>query len=259
MGIPHVLARAAAAACAATGAALAFAAPALADITVTPDQAVQGDAARLTFQVRNDGARTAITRVQVKLPADTPIAEVYPLSVSDWAPQTQTRKLATPIPGVHGLPQGDIVTSITWVNVNKGLPPGGSAELSLEMGPLPQIDKLVFTIEQTNSDRSVVRYTATGIAGSAADRPAPVVALRAPGPGAATHEQAHGGGAVDGEAQPAAAESADAGSGRSNAWWLAGAMLVIGLIAGLGIARQKRAAPAPETKEETREKVGADS
>lgn len=244
MGYPHVLARAAVVAGVAAGAALAFATPAVADITVTPEQAVQGTAARLTFRVTNDAARTAITRVRVKLPAEAPIAEVYPLSVSDWAPQMQTRSLATALPGVHGTQQSEITTVVTWIAVNKGLPPGGSAELSLEVGPLPQTDKLAFQIEQTNSDRSVVRYTADATATGAAERPAVVVRLRPPAAGESGHAPVHGG-APNGTQQQAAAPAPE--ESRSNAWWLAGAMLLIGVIAGLGIARQKRTPPAPES------------
>jgi uncharacterized protein YcnI len=252
MGFPHVqsrrrpgrAARAMLVAFAAVGAVLAFAGPAAAQIIVTPDQAVQGDAARLTFRVTNEAQRTTITKVEVRLPADAPIAEVYPMSVSDWAPRQVTRKLDRPLPSLHGPAQDEVVSMITWIAApGRGVRPGGTADLSLSVGPLPEVDRLVFQVLQTNSDGSVVRFTARPAAGAApGERPAPAVALRPAVAGEVTaHGTQHGAGTGAQVGAPPAGEGGD--SGRSNAWWLAGAMLLIGVIAGVGIARQRRPAP----------------
>src|SRR4051794_12301940 len=62
------------------------AAPAAADVAVTPTGAVQGGGADVTLSITNESPTASITAVEVQLPAETPIAEVYPLSVADWAP-----------------------------------------------------------------------------------------------------------------------------------------------------------------------------
>src|SRR5215831_6862246 len=81
------------------GAALALlvlASPAAASVTFLPSPTTQGDAADLTFRIKNDSSVASINRIEVRFPEDQPIAEVYPLSTDNWAPQITTRTLAEP-------------------------------------------------------------------------------------------------------------------------------------------------------------------
>lgn len=138
---------------AAAAALLGTAAPALADVTVTPASAPQGSGANLTFRITNTEP-AAITRIKLSLPDDTPIAEVYPLSVDDWAPLITNRKLQTPLATIHGgSPATETASAITWIAMpGRSLAPGKSADLSVAVGPLPTLSSMQFTLQATLAD-----------------------------------------------------------------------------------------------------------
>ncbi|MFC8845461.1 MULTISPECIES: YcnI family protein [unclassified Micromonospora] len=203
-----------------------------ADVTSAPEQARQGDPVRLEIVVPEErpGARTE--RIELRLPAAAPVGEAYPMSVAGWAPRITTRKLAEPIPGIHGTTMDAVTASVVWTRA-KGAP-AGPARLAVSMGPLPQADRMVFEVVQTYSDGTVVRWADP--AGGA--RPAPVLTLlpAASGHGGEAATGAHGGGPSDptaaGEAPtPAVALSDDDAAGDRR---LTDALLAAGLVAGLG-------------------------
>ncbi|MFG1844997.1 YcnI family protein [Micromonospora carbonacea] len=225
---------AASAAVAVVAATLGWAGTALAaDVTSTPEQARQGDPVRLEIVVPEErpGARTE--RIELRLPAAAPVGEAYPMSVTGWAPLITTRKLAEPIPGIHGTTMDTVTASVVWTRA-KGAP-AGPARLAVSMGPLPQAEKMVFEVVQTYSDGTVVRWADP--AGGA--RPAPVLTLlpaAAGGHGGDGAAGAHGGGPSDttaaGEAPtPAVALSDGAAAGDRG---MTDALLAAGLVAGLG-------------------------
>jgi len=135
---------------AAAGGVLLAAGPALADVTVTPPTAVQGGAENLTFHVPNAGTST-ITRVKLVIPDDTPVAELYPLSVDDWAPDITLRTLSTPLTSIHsGTPVTQVASAITWIAMpGKGIVPGQATDLSVSLGPLPGLSQMQFTLVPT--------------------------------------------------------------------------------------------------------------
>jgi Domain of unkown function (DUF1775) len=139
-------------AAAAAGVLLA-AGPALADIGVSPSTAAQTTGQNLTFTVPNPGA-CPVTRVVLTLPADTPVAEVYPLSVDDWAPQIIMRKLTTPLETIHGgAPATEATAQITWIAMpGKSIPTGKTAQLSIAIGPLPTVSRMQFQLTPSCAD-----------------------------------------------------------------------------------------------------------
>jgi hypothetical protein len=134
---------------------LGTAGPALADVTISPPSAPQGSGQNLHLAVKNTST-SPITKVKLVIPAETPVAEVFPLSVDDWAPQIEMTKLDTPLTSIHG---GDPVTqtaaSITWIAVNGPLAPGRSADLAVALGPLPTTSSMTFTVVPTYSSGKV--------------------------------------------------------------------------------------------------------
>jgi hypothetical protein len=138
---------------AATAGALAVAGPAMADVSVSPPSAPQTAGADLTFHVTNT-EQSAITRVKVSLPADTPIAEVYPLSSPNWAPDITQQKLSTPLTSIHdGTPVTEATKDITWIAIpGKSIAPGQSADLSVSLGPLPTLSQMQFIVVPTYAD-----------------------------------------------------------------------------------------------------------
>jgi uncharacterized protein YcnI len=224
--------------------AVGLAGPALADITVSPGEAVQGGATTLTFRIPNERPKAYTTKVEVALPDANPIAEVYPLSVPDWAPQLTTRELPQAISQVHGTLTSEVTSAITWIAVGQGaFKPGQPQELRVDMGPLPNISQLAFTVTQTYSDGTMVRWTGA----TPGKNPAPVLKLL-PGDGTTSHSghttdtgtaaAAPGGQAADTTATSTSSGSGIAGNGFALA--LAGAGLVAGLLIGVVVARGRR-------------------
>ncbi|MBQ1017109.1 DUF1775 domain-containing protein [Micromonospora sp. D93] len=202
------------------------------DVTTTPTEARQGDAVRLEFSVPEERAGTKTNQIEVRLPADAPIAEVYPMSVNGWAPRISSRTLDKPLAGIHSSGVTTVTTAVTWVRVGASDP--GPARLALSMGPMPQAERLTFEVVQTYADGTVVRW-----ADAAGAHRAPALTLLPAAPGAAG-PAAHGGHGAPAAGAPAAPNSgvdaappvraggADEESGNADG------MLAAGLLAGLG-------------------------
>jgi uncharacterized protein YcnI len=212
---------------------LAPATPASADVTVTPSTGEQGSALKLVFRVTEDRPAAHTTKVELRLPEATPVAEVYPISVPDWAPKMTMRTLDQPIRTLHGVGTRDVVASVTWIRVTApkvGREPAW--ELPISLGPLPAADRLVFTVIQTYSDGTVVNWadasTASGAppSGGPSSGPvthaAPVLALRPAEPGAGQPDA--------GYEQPV---SDLAGEGSSGGYSIFLSVVIAGVAAGL--------------------------
>ncbi|MET8041003.1 DUF1775 domain-containing protein [Micromonospora sp. NPDC005215] len=223
-----------------------------ADVTTTPTQARQGDAVRLEFTVPEERAGTKTNQIEVRLPVDAPIAEVYPMSVNGWAPRISSRTLDKPVAGIHSSGVSTVTTAVTWVRVGES--DSGPARLALSMGPMPQAERLTFEVVQTYADGTVVRW-----ADAAGPHRAPALTLLPAAPGAAgpAAHGAHGGPAAD---PPAAADSgvdapAAGAGGAGEESGSADGMLAAGLLAGLGggaaigwlVSRWRRRDPAEAT------------
>jgi hypothetical protein len=139
-----------------TAGVLSAAAPAAADVTASPPTATQGAASNETFRVVNDHPTAAMTKIKLVLPPATPVAEVYPLSVDDWAPTITNRPLNPPMQGVHGgSPLTEATASITWTAApGKALAPGKAADVMIAIGPLPETDQMAFEVQATYADGS---------------------------------------------------------------------------------------------------------
>ncbi|GII25483.1 DUF1775 domain-containing protein [Planosporangium mesophilum] len=201
-------------------AAVALASPAAADVTVTPSAAPRGGSAELAFQVPEERTGAYTTKVELVAPEATPIAEIYPLSVDGWAPSTTTRTLDQPVELIHGTRTTEVAAAITWSRVgDPPANPGRAVVLTIALGPMPQTDRIAFSLVQTYSDGEVVRW---------ADQPghrAPVVTL--------VDEGAVGGHEHDGDNAPAAAPATPEKS--DGMYGILGAGLLLGLAAGLGL------------------------
>ncbi|NES30364.1 DUF1775 domain-containing protein [Micromonospora terminaliae] len=204
-------------------------------VTTSPAQVHQGDAIELAVVLPEERAGSRTSRIELRMPTDAPIGEVYPLSVPDWAPSITTRTLDQPVAGIHSSELNQVTDAVTWIRM-----PGGStgpARLSLGMGPMPATDKLTFTVIQTYADGTVVRWADPP--GGA--HPAPTVALLPPPPGAAAHggpaaeapgHAGHGDPAAEAPAAAAPPRPADDGP---SADLLLGGGLLAGLAGGAAL------------------------
>ncbi|MFI6267161.1 DUF1775 domain-containing protein [Micromonospora sp. NPDC051006] len=239
-----------------------------AEVTTNPGQARQGDAVRLEFVVPEERPGTRTRQIEVRLPADAPIAEVYPMSVPGWAPRITSRTLDQPVAGIHSTGVTTVTTAVTWIRVDGA--PAGPARLALSMGPLPRTDRLTFPVIQTYADGTVVRWAdPTGahrapvltLLPAAAGAPAGHTGHGAANGGAANAEGGGAGPATDSDpagARGAADGAAGARAGNEAAGNAAGgnadALLAAGLLAGLGggaaigwlASRWRRRSPAAD-------------
>jgi len=127
--------------------------PALADVAVSPTSAVQGDAVDVDFKVTNTGDKPLGT-VTVTLPADSPVAEAYPLSNDDWAPKITTSKLTHELPSMMtDIPVDQATSAITWIAMpGLALKPGKTADLRVSLGPMPKLSSYRFVVTTKYSD-----------------------------------------------------------------------------------------------------------
>jgi hypothetical protein len=145
-----VLARRAGAIAVAAACGALIAAPAWADVAVSPAVAAQGTGQDFNFHVTNTGTQPIAT-IKLTLPADAPIAEAYPLSTDNWAPKITTRQLSTALPTIHtGIPTNEATGAITWIAMpGHLLAVGQSADLKISVGPLPTLSSMKFTVDTT--------------------------------------------------------------------------------------------------------------
>ena len=223
---------------------LAAASPAAAHVTVNPDQETQGGYARVAFRVPNESDAASTTKVEVFLPEKSPIASVSTMAVPGWTVAVTRGKPATPVKA-HGADVAEVVTKLTWTaSPAAAIKAGQFQEFPVSLGPLPEVDQLVFKSLQTYSDGTVVRWIEEPVAGGEEPQnPAPVLTLakaaadgvKGTPPPAVTVETAE----KVSEDDPAG--GAGLGVGLGAAGLLAGlAGLVLG---GLAFARTRRATP----------------
>jgi len=114
----------------------------------------------------------------VFLPEATSIGEVYPYSVSGWAPRVSTRRLDQPSKAASGIRTSEVITAVEW-NAARGKAPGPNTvvELSLSLNPVPAVD-LKFTVAVSYSDGTVARWgDASGAEEAGTQNPGPVIAV----------------------------------------------------------------------------------
>ncbi|WP_406077154.1 YcnI family protein [Micromonospora sp. NBC_00858] len=215
---------------------LGFAGPASAHVTVNPKEATQGGYARVAFRVPNESDTASTTKVEVVLPENAPVGSVSTMPVPGWTVAVEKRKVDPPIE-VHGSPITEAVAKLTWTATgDAGVKPGQFQEFPVSMGPLPQVNTMVFKTVQTYSDGNVSRWIEEPTPGAEEpEHPAPVLTLTAASPSAAAAPAAAGVAATDDD---------DDDEGEGAAVGLGAAGLVAGLaglvLGGLAFARTRR-------------------
>jgi hypothetical protein len=182
--------------------------PALADVAVSPTSAVQGDGVDVSFKVTNTGNKP-IGTVTVTLPADSPVAEAYPLSNDDWAPKITTTKLTHALPSMMtDIPVDQATSAVTWIAMpGLELQPGKSADLKVSLGPMPALSSYKFTVTAKYSD---------GTAGPAMT-PGTLALAPATAQQQAVIDQAHAGMAMGGQDATNGGTTADDPNAEENA------------------------------------------
>ena len=148
-----------------------------AHVSVTPSTAEQGSYAVLTFRVPNERPTSATTKLQVKLPDDTPFTFAAVQPVPGWTTTVEKAQLASPITS-HGETVTEAPSVITWSG--GAIQPGEFQEFSIQVGPLPDVDSIAFPAIQTYDDGEEVAWIQVPQAGQPEpERPAPQLTLTA--------------------------------------------------------------------------------
>jgi uncharacterized protein YcnI len=215
-----------------------LAAPAFAHVTVNPNSATQGGYTKLTFRVPNEKDAANTVALEVDLPQDTPIASVSVKPVPGWTAVTTKTTLATPIKS----DDGDItqaVTQIVWTaSPDAVIKPGQFQEFDVSVGPLPQVDQIVFKALQKYSDGETVRWIDEPKAGVDAQHPAPVLKLAK----ASTATDAPAS-SVSVNGAPAPPDTASGSDSTAKAALGVGIAALVIALAGVGLALLRRRNP----------------
>jgi uncharacterized protein YcnI len=153
---------------------------AAAHVTVTPTQATQGGYGTFTFKVPNESATANTIKIEIKIPADTPVPSVSYQPVPGWTATTTEAALPTPQTSDDGVLTKSVQTVTFTADSGTKIAPGQFQTFSLSMGPLPEVDSISFPTDQTYDDGSVVNWAdPTPEDGSEPEHPAPTVVLAA--------------------------------------------------------------------------------
>jgi uncharacterized protein YcnI len=231
----------------------ALAGPAAAHVTVSADDPSKGAPDTvLTFRVPNEEDAATTVKVQIKLPAKTPIASVKPQTPPGWTVSTTPVTFDPPITTDDGtLTEGVGSVTFTADQGTKGIPVGGFEAFTLLVGPLPEdADSLAFPTVQTYSDGTVSNWVDPVVEGQdEPESPAPTLTLTAAGgaepAGTASAEPTPA--ATPADAAAPATSTSDSSGGSSSGLGIAG--LVLGaagaVLGGLAFARSGRRPAAP--------------
>ncbi len=153
---------------------------AAAHVTVTPTQSTQGGYGTFTFKVPNEAATANTIKIEIKIPADTPVPSVSYEPVPGWTVATTEAPLPTPQTSDDGVLTKSVQTVTFTADPGTKIAPGQFQTFSLSMGPLPEVASISFPTIQTYDDGSAVNWTdPTPADGSEPEHPAPTVALAA--------------------------------------------------------------------------------
>lgn len=207
---------------------------AAAHVTTEPEQAAQGDSAKIAFRVPNERPDASTVKVHVALPLDYPLSSVRTRPLPGWTAEVQKVRLPRPV-DVAGAQVTEAVSGITWTALpGTAIGPDQFQDFEASLGTLPTTtDRLLLPTEQTYDSGEVVRWDQLPAPdGSEPEHPAPELAL-VPGEGGAGHQ--HGAGSGQQPAgHPADQATAAPATSDNTARALGGAGLVVGAL-GLGI------------------------
>jgi periplasmic copper chaperone A len=152
---------------------------AFAHVTVNPNEAKQGGYTKVAFRVPNEKDSADTTQVEVVIPTDHPIASVSVKPHQGWTYTVDKTRLTTPITTDDGDKVEEAVSKITWkAGAANAIKPGEFDEFEVSMGPLPDVDSIVFKALQTYSDGDIVRWIEEAAPGTQEpEHPAPVLKL----------------------------------------------------------------------------------
>lgn len=214
---------------------VAVASPASAHVGVSSPDAARDGYGKIVFRVPTESDTADTTKLVVTLPADTPFLHLTAQPKPGWKVSMREGRLPEPV-DVDGTEITRAVRTVTWTAEGDGIAPGEFDEFALSGGPFPDADTVRFAAEQTYSDGEVVDWDQVPQGEEEPERPAPSLTLLAAAEGG---HGAHGASHAADDTEQVSATTAAAGSDTLSRV-LAGAALVVALLALAGVVRQGR-------------------
>ncbi|WP_427174004.1 YcnI family protein [Arthrobacter sp. 92] len=154
------------AATAAAGMLALGAAAASAHVSVDPDDTGANGFSHLTFNVPNESATAKTSKLEVKLPTDTPFTSVSVKPVEGWSAEVITSELPKPIT-IAGATVTKAPTSVVWTaDAAHQLGQHQYQGFSLSVGRLPAAGTIVtLPAAQTYTDGTVVNWDGKTVEG----------------------------------------------------------------------------------------------
>lgn len=162
-------------------AALATSPAAAAHVDAKIDGAGPGGFGVVTLGVPTEAGKPATTKVEVRIPEETPLRTVRAEPVAGWMLDIQKRKIDPPLLKDDGTPVDEVVSTVTWTAApGTGIPQGQFQEFALYVGPLPEADTLSLPTTQTFSDGSTEVWTEQSNGADKPKFPVPTVTIGQP-------------------------------------------------------------------------------
>lgn len=207
-----------------------------AHVTVNPDDTGANGYTHLTFNVPNESPTAKTSKLEVKLPTDTPFTSVSVKPVEGWSAQVITSDLPKPVT-VSGTTVTKAPSSVVWTaDATHQLGQNEYQAFSLSVGKLPAAGTTVtLKAAQTYTDGTVVNWDEDSVEG----QPEP----KHPAPSFTTTAEDGTGPTASAAAAPAASSQASETSSDAASVWgivLGAAGFVLGAAAlGLVLAGRR--------------------
>lgn len=141
------------------------------------DGAGPGGFGVVTLGVPTEAGKPATTKVEVRIPEQTPLRTVRAEPAAGWQLEVTKRKIDPPLLKDDGTPVTEVVSTVTWTATGAGIPSGQFARFALYVGPLPDADTLALPTTQTFSDGTTEAWSELASGGETPKFPVPTAAI----------------------------------------------------------------------------------
>lgn len=132
----------------------------------------------VTLGVPGEAGKPTTTKVEVRIPEETPLRTVRAEPAPGWKLDIQKRKIDPPLRKDDGTPVNEVVSTVTWTAASGGgIPEGQFQEFALYLGPMPDADTLALPTTQTFADGTSEAWTEQPTGGDKPKFPVPTVTI----------------------------------------------------------------------------------
>ncbi len=172
------LRRAAAVLVASATAALLASPSAAAHIAATLDGTGPGEFGVVTLGVPTEAGKPPTTKIEVRIPDETPLRTVRAEPAAGWKLDIQKRTIDPPLRKSDGTPVNEVVSTVTWTATSGGgIPEGQFQEFALYLGPMPDTDTFALPTTQTFADGTSEAWTERASDADEPEFPVPTVSI----------------------------------------------------------------------------------